>query len=261
MAAVVHQAPLTPTARTYYLNTYNTEMSVTIIKIGKDKKGLYLIFNATLFHPKGGGQPDDRGWLRIGKREFEVIGLEESAEKDRDTRRIKHYIKIVSGLEFTKGDEIGQRIDLVKRLEYARLHTAGHLLASVVETVDPTLEGYAGHHFPGEARVVFKMIAFAEEKAKATDKPKKGGAKNTPSSIPSLQKEKLEKWINEVIAAKRPIVTANETSPRTVGIHGFKAYPCGGTHLKNVEEIGRFAIRKIEKKKEEVRIGYEIFAT
>lgn len=249
------------TIRAYYENTYQDETVGSVSATGRDPKGFYLIFDRTIFHPTGGGQPSDKGTLTINEKEHPVISLEESRESDRDTRTIRHYIKDSEGFSVEKGQLVKQKIDLTTRLMYARLHSAGHLLANVVELIDPKLDGYAGHHVPGEARVVFKPKegesgVAAAEKSKAEPKPKKG--KKVPDEKPALSKEIVEARIKAEIASKRAMVTNNATRPRTVQIEGFKAYPCGGTHLRNIAEIGSFTIRKIQNQKGEIRIGYDI---
>ena len=34
--------------------------------------------------------------------------------------------------------------------------------------------------------------------------------------------------------------------------------PCGGTHVENSREIGKVVIRKMDKKKKSMRIGYDV---
>lgn len=257
------------TQRAYYLDTYqNTfESSISRIKVGADNIG--LIFERTIFHPKGGGQPDDIGSIEIEGIHYPIIGLVESTEENREARSITHHIKRVEGVNVQVGQKVKMTIDLSKRLLFARLHTAGHLLANVVESIDVRLDGYGGHHVPGEARVVFKRKAGVEgvelkasaaapaaPTAPAPKKGKKGSEK--PKEAALLNKEDIERRINGLIKEARAVVTNNSSQPRTVQIDGLKAYPCGGTHLKNIAEIGVFTVRRIEDKKGEVRIGYDI---
>ncbi|CAH1759001.1 11113_t:CDS:2 [Entrophospora sp. SA101] len=103
--------------RVYYADTYLDKLEVQILERGKDDNGSYVIFDKTIFHPQGGGQPSDEGYLEIA-----VI----------------------------------QVIDWAKRLLYSRLHSAGQLLSDTVNQIYPALKGIRANHFPGgQAFVIF----------------------------------------------------------------------------------------------------------
>ena len=48
-----------------YINTdtYLDKLETTILEIGQDENGSYVIFDKTIFHPQGGGQPSDEDYL------------------------------------------------------------------------------------------------------------------------------------------------------------------------------------------------------
>ena len=41
-------------------------------------------------------------------------------------------------------------------------------------------------------------------------------------------------------------------------MQGYKGVPCGGTHVKNVAEIGLMTIRKVNHRKGNTKISYAI---
>lgn len=45
---------------------------------------------------------------------------------------------------------------------------------------------------------------------------------------------------------------------RIVTLIGDKGCPCGGTHVKDIKEIGAIKIRKLQVKGETTRIGYDV---
>ncbi|CAH1755895.1 1409_t:CDS:2 [Entrophospora sp. SA101] len=117
------------TERLYYTDTYLDKLEIKILEIGQDDNGSYVIFDKTIFHPQGGGQPNDEGCLEIAGQRYAVKKL---------------------------GDKVIQTIDRAKRLLYSRLHSAGHLLEDAVNQLFPSLKGIRANHFPnGQAFVVF----------------------------------------------------------------------------------------------------------
>ena len=136
--------------------TYLREMNrdhddARIIKIIPEKAThVYLILDRTLFHPKGGGQPSDRGTIRSDK--FEV-----NVKKALYCQGVVvHWAKVICG-EPVVGP-VTCEIDWALRHLVMRRHTAAHLLdhclaletSRRVETTDswlgdPCYLGYAGN--------------------------------------------------------------------------------------------------------------------
>ena len=49
-----------------------------------------------------------------------------------------------------------------------------------------------------------------------------------------------------------------EGKPARVVLYGTFGIPCGGTHVANLGEIGKFTIRKLKQKGETVSLAYEV---
>jgi Ser-tRNA(Ala) deacylase AlaX len=45
---------------------------------------------------------------------------------------------------------------------------------------------------------------------------------------------------------------------RVVDIGGLGSYPCGGTHVKSLKELGRVVVRSIKRQKGISRVSYEV---
>lgn len=51
------------TERVYYTNIYLDKLEVQILEVGQDEVGSYVICDKTVFHPQGGGQPNDESYF------------------------------------------------------------------------------------------------------------------------------------------------------------------------------------------------------
>lgn len=211
-----------PVIRKYLQDTYLAKDKAIVTATGRDSVGFYLQLSQTIFHPQGGGQPSDKG--TINGVDVKAVSFEGD--------EIKHY---VNEMPCNPGDEVVLVINQDERFSYAALHSAGHLMAGIV------MEKYGlsspqGHHFPGEARVKFKVNSKA---------------------IPT--KEEIEKVIEDAIQKKLSIATKGVDNNRIVTIQGYPDTKCGGTHLSTTAEIRKFSIRNIKytKKDDMVSFGYD----
>ncbi len=51
------------------------ELSAQVTQHGSDAKGVYLVFNQSLFYPQGGGQPADQGKIITANTCYEVFDV------------------------------------------------------------------------------------------------------------------------------------------------------------------------------------------
>jgi len=207
------------TERLYYTN----EMTVgraQIVCCTEEPDGRYAIaLNQTLFHPQGGGQPADKGWIA-------GVAVEDVVQRDGN---IVHIL----GRSLAKG-EVDIQIDAAVRDLHSRWHTAGHLI------------GYAGecfgwrpvkaHHWPGEGRITFMP---GEE----------GGE---PSA--EMFKERVDGWQSEKLTRN---VQMNE-GRRKVWFGDLPAYLCGGTHVSDLSKLGEVEITNVKQKKGQLVVSYRV---
>ena len=227
------------TERAYYTDTYLNQLTVEILDTGQDDNGSYVIFDKTIFHPQGGGQPADEGHLEKDSKHYVITKLAAPRDPYEEPYIIRHYYEGKGN--FVRGEKVLQLIDMKKRLLYSRLHSAGHLLEDTVKQIFPTLKGIRGNHFPnGQAFVVFTG--------------------EIPLDIKDSQ-EKISSLINELVKKNFTIKIEYNGQVRKVKIGNFSSHPCGGTHVKNTSEIGEIIIRNIKKDKDNksnLRIGYDV---
>lgn len=229
-----------------FLNdTYLFHSTAKIIKSGQDDKGKHIILDRTIFYPQGGGQPSDQGFIKLSHNKIEVYFVKQIENS------IYHYVNELTPDWLDKDIEL--IIDEQLRLLNARYHTAAHLLGNIVEQLYPELKAVKGHSFPNEAYVEFN------------------------NSNNNIELEYLEDKLNYIILQKRstsvfeisplhfeekfyklPYTIPGSKNFRAMQIEGFLPVPCGGTHLKNIFEIGTIKLSKVSSKEGKTKISYKI---
>lgn len=179
----------------------------------------------TLFHPQGGGQKADRGF---------IAGCAVTDVRHGEDQEVDH---IVLGSELACGDEVSLEVDGEWRILSSRWHSAGHLLADLVVKADPRLAPLRGHHWPGEGRVEFAGDAVG---------------------LGELARQ-IGLGIEELVAADVPFaIVGDPFRNRAVRIGLNEPVPCGGTHVRSAGELSGVRIRKVQQKEGLLRIGYEM---
>lgn len=178
-----------------------------------------VILQSTLFHPQGGGQPFDTGWLG----ESQVLRVTQEAD------RVVHYVDLP-----VEPGPITARVDEQHRALHSRLHSAGHLIGNVGETLG--WMPIKAHHWPGEAKVTFIRGEAAQ----------------------AMQAEAIQQQLNEWIAADYPRHMAVDNGTREVGFGELPAYACGGTHVQTLSELGQVTILALSEKKGALSVRYTL---
>ncbi|AZF57700.1 alanyl-tRNA editing protein [Pseudomonas sp. R11-23-07] len=90
-----------------------------------------VVVQSTIFHPQGGGQPFDTGWLG----DSQVLRVMQEAE------HVVHYVN-----QPVEPGPINARV-------HSRLHSAGHLIGNAGERLG--WMPIKAHHWPGEGKITF----------------------------------------------------------------------------------------------------------
>jgi len=233
----------------YQEDSYAKDASCNILKvIPDDKKSSYVVLDRTIFHPKSGGQPSDRGKISATEMAFDV------------KRAMILSGVVVQWGKYIKGrPELGPahlEIDWAARYEYMRRHTAAHLydhcLSSIlggrVETTDSWVgEGsYIGYH---GALPTFEQLQAAETLENGMIAK---GAKVTSQLM--RREEALTITPEAPNLARLP----EASYLRVVTIEGCRGIPCGGTHITDIREICEFHLRQPEDLGEKFRVYFDI---
>lgn len=207
------------TERVYYASDA-TEGRAQIIGCRAEADGRYAIeLDRTLFHPQGGGQPSDSGWID------EQVVMTVATRGD----SVLHIVEQPLPL-----GEVKIRIDASARQLHARLHSAGHLLGLAGEQLG--WRPVKAHHWPGEGRITFAAGAGAV----------------LPEASALLTQ--VSAWQQRDLP--RRIIFANGL--RAVGFGDLPAYPCGGTHVASLAALGNIVISQLKMKKGQMIVSYNL---
>ncbi len=213
-------------------DSYLKEFKTKIETVNKEEK--YIKLKDTAFYAKSGGQPGDKGEIIIGDQKIEVLDTIKQEGK---------IINIVNNItDIEENIEVFAKIDWNIRYKHMRMHTALHLMCSIVPL------GVTG----GQIGLEKSRLDF-----------------NDPEK--QINKEELEDRINilvnenhlvtseiidsKILDEKPELIRTMSVKPpqidgkiRLIRIGNVDLQPCGGTHVKSTIEIGKIQIGKIENK-------------
>ncbi len=226
------------TTQLYRTDAYLRETPAKVLAVN-ERGGIVL--DATNFYASAGGQPGDRGVIRFAGGECQVA----TTVYDIDKSTIVH-VAAEGAPRPSVGDAVTTVLDWELRLKHMRMHTALHLLCSLVKY--PVTGGQIG---ADEGRLDFDI-----EDASSVDKDKLNAELNALVSADHLVSER---WISDAELEANPgLVRTMSVKPPMgtgkirlvlIGNNGdIDMQPCGGTHVRRTSEIGPVAISKIEKK-------------
>lgn len=226
----------------YYRDSYQKQIDTRIASI--DEGAIFC--EDTLFYPEGGGQPGDTGTISNESKTIAVV----DSKKQNGT--IAHLVTDASG--FAVGDEVTLNLDWDRRYAHMRMHTAMHLLGSLIPV--PVTGGSVGAE---KSRLDFDLGEHQIDKIQLTDQMNALIEQDHPVSFSEITDEELD--------ANPDLVRTMSVQPprgsgviRMVTIEGVDYQPCGGTHLNRVGEIGKVLIKKIENKGKKNRRVHLVFA-
>ena len=229
---------------TFVYGLYRLKSSVLAI-VSKDKleKSLdhsgYIILKRTCFYSESGGQVSDTGMI-VGKNfKARVVDV----FKGPNGQHI-HKIKLLDGIIHVN-DEVEVIIDKPRRKEIEANHSSVHILQYALQQVVDKNIRQAGSYVD-EEKLRFDFTC--------------------PSKISDEEIVKTEDFVNKMIS--KNIITSTETMPidkakelGAMALFGEKYGEtvrvvkidksielCGGTHIANTKDIGKFAIFNFESK-------------
>lgn len=204
------------------------------IQNAKSGDELAVILTNTAFHAEGGGQLGDTGRLVSDKGIFNVT----------DTKKLPDGYTIQLGtLEqgtLAVGDEVEFEVNLKRRGDIARNHTATHLLHAALKQVLGSHVNQAGSYV-GPDRLRFDFSHFSplteEELAQVEDivNEKILDAVDVEIFQQDLEKAK-EMGAMALFGEKYGKIV------RVVNVPGYSMELCGGVHVSNTSHIGLFKI-------------------
>lgn len=201
--------------------------------IAVHERGIEL--DRTIFYPQGGGQMGDTGALL--RASGERIPIADTRKGDAVDSVV--HVPVPGMPQPEVGETLTLEIDWERRYALMRLHTALHVMSCVV--VAPVT---GGNISPDKARLDFDIdmsLLDAEKIAQETN------------ALIARGIETATVWFTDEELDARPelVKTMSVQPPRGAGrvrllrIPGIDLQPCGGTHVKNIGEIGAIRVLKI----------------
>ena len=263
---------------TYLASCYAKVLAVEAVEARDDGGGdgggdCALVLDRTIAYPAGGGQPSDTGRVVLGdgRATFAVRAVEISKEgvvrhlgrvEGADDDELSASEASVASV-FEPGADVVVHVDVDRRVLHARVHSAGHLLDVAMSEIglgpESGLVPAKGQHHVDGAYVEYsgKIDGLDKEKlardlaAKMTELVERGGA-TSAETMP----------YDDAAAAcggSLPAYVAKDSTPHVVRVPAAAAgCPCGGTHVKDVREIGDVEIVGVRVKKGTTRVSYTI---
>jgi len=196
-----------------------------------------IALDQTIFYPTGGGQPGDTGLLRWEGGSCRITGT----CKGEATDSVVHIPEEGATLP-PIGTTLTAEIDWDRRYAHMKMHTALHLLCAIVP--GSVTGGQVG---ADKSRLDFDIPGEAVDKDELTQRL---------NALIEANHDVSAEWItDDEMAAQPDLVRTLSVKPpmgqgrvRLVQVANTDRQPCGGTHVKNIGEIGRLEVVKIENK-------------
>ncbi len=193
-----------------------------------------LVLDQTPFYGESGGQIGDTGVITFGSNTFAV----------KDVTRTPggvflHHCVVTEGVA-TPGKTVHCAIDVTRRMQIRRNHTAAHLLQAALRKVLGTHVEQAGQ-LVSEHSVRFDFTHFSAM---------------TQEELIAVERQ-VNAWILEGIVVENPELPIEEAKKlgamalfgekygamvRVVNVPGASVEFCGGTHVDNTAKLGLFRI-------------------
>jgi misacylated tRNA(Ala) deacylase len=210
--------------------------SATVIASGPEG----VVLDRTVFYARGGGQPGDSGVLRW---DGGTTPITEAIKGDGEA--ILHLPAPDAALP-PAGSVVEAAIDWDRRHAHMRMHTAMHLLCSLIKGAAVT----GGSVGAEKSRLDFDL---------PNPPPKEDVEAGLNALVAADHPVRIE-WVDEAILDTDPglVRTMSVQPPRGTGRlrlmrigegdAPIDLQPCGGTHVSRTGEIGPIRVQKIENK-------------
>jgi misacylated tRNA(Ala) deacylase len=236
------------TALLYRDDAYARECAARVLATGPEG----VLLDRTVFYAQAGGQPGDAGALAWDGGAMAVS----KAVKGPD-EAVLHLPAEGAALP-PVGAAVTARLDWALRHRHMRMHTALHLLCSLIQGAGVT----GGQIGPERSRLDFDLA----------DPPAKEWLTERLNALVAADHPVGERWITEAELDAEPglVRTLSVQPPRGAGrirvvrigteVAPVDLQPCGGTHVRSTGEIGRVAVAKLENKGKQNRRVYVVLA-
>lgn len=205
----------------------------------------------TCFYPRGGGQDWDTGTITNSSAVFRV------EEARLDENGAVHHVGVFENKELTVGEIVDCIVDHDRRTVNTRLHSAGHIIDMAIDRLGLDWVATKGQHYPHLSAVEYSgtwdAVSADELREKIERTANELITKGTDNSLVFMPVAEMQKVVRHV-----PTNIPTNKPARVVMYGDAFGIPCGGTHVKNVGEVGRLHVPKLKEKKGVIRVNYSV---
>jgi len=229
----------------FLADSYLKECDAVVVSV---TEGKFAVLDQTVFYAKGGGQPHDTGKIVKDSEIFNVVYV------GKFSGEISHEVDHAG---FAVGDKVHCVLNWERRYKLMRSHTAAHVFASLLNKGTGAL--ITGNQIEEDhVRFDFSLEAFDKDLLKAyLDKANELFVKDIPVKWYELPKEEALKipGVVKMAGAFPPDIPVL----RIVEVEGVDRQADGGTHVRNLREVGKIELLKTENKgKSNRRIYFKV---
>lgn len=233
-----------------YLEDFNiTDCMATVVNFDEHEGKQVVVLDQTCFYPKGGGQDFDQGAITSDSADFTVEAVFFIDGE------VKHIGEFLNG-KLELGDSVECKVDEGRRAINTRIHSAGHTLDMAVRQLGWDWKPGKGAHYPHMSFVEYSGQYNPEERDELIkrlqvkiDELLSAGSNNT---IEFMTPEEM-KLAGAVVPDNLP-----KGKPSRAVLYDRFIVPCGGTHVKNIKDIGSIKVTKIKMKDGNIRVSYSV---
>ncbi len=221
----------------YYEDPYIDEFKAKVIKKLRVNGENWVVLDKTAFYPEGGGQPSDKGYLKIKNQRIPVLRVQVYRE---------YVLHNIGETWLPIGAIVHGKVDFKKRRRHMAHHTATHILIGAAKRV-------LGSH-------IWQAGAQKGEETSRLDI-------SHYKRVSEKDRKKIEKLANKIVMENRPVKsyfmersTAEQRfgfriyqggvvpgkKLRIIEIPGWDVQACAGTHCRTTGEVGPIILLKTE---------------
>jgi Ser-tRNA(Ala) deacylase AlaX len=216
-----------------------------------DDNKIDIELDKTCFYPRGGGQDWDSGEITRGNDIFSV------EEVRLDENGVVHHIGSFKRGGLKAGDVVDGKVETNRRSINTRLHSAGHVIDMAIDSLGLDWVATKGQHYPQLSAIEYEGTLNPEKTEELRISIEKTVneliSKGTDNSLEFMPVEEMHKVVRHVPN------NIPKNKPGRVVMYGDNfGIPCGGTHVKNLSQIGNVHIPKLKGKKGVIRVSYTV---
>ena len=216
------------------------ETEATVLEVHPQGDSQFVITDKTVFYAEMGGQAGDTGTLVVDGNEIEVTGVQQIAQARAHVIDASASVKV--------GDKVSLKLDPARRRPIEAHHSATHLLHwALHEVVSKDAAQQGSSVDENRLRFDFNSTAVSPEQiAEIEEKVNAAITANDAVSWKEVPHEEIKgrEDIMQFFGDKYgDLVRVVQIGGEREALNGYSMELCGGTHVRNTNEIGLFKIK------------------